>query len=227
MLAKPLVILAMLVATAFLVPTASADDDDDGNGGGQTVVFGSDGSETYSLTALAGICATNPAPAVARNEAWAEPIPGTQWISVNNDRGAPNPPPFTCYSRLFSVPENCESGTLSVILHVDNDVALEGPQEPGGIYLNGVFFGSTEPGGPIIDYFKGDPEGPFVYAGPFNPTGNDLQFRVHDYGVVTGLDYQATLTCAGGGDDDDDGGDGDDGDDDDGDDDDRDGLTIF
>lgn len=214
---KLLVALATPVAVlAFSVPTVLADDDDDGaSGGAQTVVFGSDGSETFSLAVSPdGTCATDSAVVVPKHPAWADPIPNTQWISVDANSGAPTPPPFICYQRLFDLPEDCETATLSVRLHVDNDASVMPPgTPPGGIYLNGVLFGSTPPG-PLVSNFQDPPEGPYATTGPFNEQGNALQIRAHDYHVVTGLDYEATLTCADDGEDDD--GDDDDGDDDDG-----------
>jgi hypothetical protein len=133
---------------------------------------------------------------------YANPIAGSEWISIDANIGFPVPPGLEVrYRRVFDLPQDCGPARLSVILHVDND---------GGVFLNGVSFGSTPPG-PLDSNFQDPPEGPFTTTGPFQQSGNLLEFRTNDQGVVTGLDYEATLTCAGADDDDDE----DDGDDDD------------
>jgi hypothetical protein len=209
-------LLLLLVATAF-VPTALADDDDDDDGGGtpQTVVMVSGngsppGRDPLTRFSTDGGLTWQQAFIVQKHPAYANPIPGSEWISVDANLGAPIPPLETRYQRFFDLPEDCEATTLSVILHVDNDATL---------LLNGVPFGAT-PQGPIPTNFMDPPEGPFVAVGPFQESGNVLEFEVSDQGVVTGLDFEATLSLVCDGDDDD--GDDDDGgdDDDDGDDDD-------
>jgi hypothetical protein len=119
---------------------------------------------------------------------YANPIAGSEWISIDANLGAPVTPGLEVrYRRVFDLPEGCGAAELSVILHVDNDAS---------VFLNGVPFGSTPPG-PLESNFQDPPEGPFTTTGPFQQSGNLLEFRANDQGVVTALDYEATLTCAG------------------------------
>jgi len=142
---------------------------------------------------------------------YANPIAGSEWISVDANHGSPVTPGLEVrYRRFFDLPRGCGAAGLSVIFHVDNDAS---------VFLNGVSLGSTPPG-PIDSNFQDPPEGPFTTTGPFQQSGNLLEFRANDQGIVTGLDYQATLTCAGADDDDDDDDDDNDKDDDDDEDDD-------
>jgi hypothetical protein len=130
---------------------------------------------------------------VNKYPAWADPIPGSEWISIDANLGFPvGDNQEIRYRRFFDLPKDCHAKKLSVILHVDNDARL---------FLNGVEFGST-PIGQLLSNFQDAPEGPFVATGPFKETGNLLEFRGDGSRVVAGLDYGATLTCAGDEDDD-------------------------
>jgi hypothetical protein len=203
--------LLILVAATGLVPTALADDD----GGPQTVTMVSGngpigGRDPFNEFSRDGGATWQPAYIVNKHPAWANPIPGSEWISVAPDLGFSNPPLQVRYRRFFDLPEDCGTATLRVILHVDDD-AFAGTG--GGVFLNGVLFGSTPPG-PNVSNFQDPPEGPYTTVGPFQEEGNLLEFRTSNIGGLwSGLDYEATLTCTGEGDDD-----GDDDDDDDGDD---------
>ena len=186
----------LLLLAVGLVPTALANDD----GGSQTVTMVSGngsppGRDSFNEFSTDGGVTWDQAYIVNGNPAYANPIAGSEWISVDANLGFPVPPGLEIrYRRVFDLPQDCGPAGLSVILHVDND---------GGVFLNGVPFGSTPPG-PLVSNFQDPPEGPFTTTGPFQQSGNILEFRTTDEGVVTGLDYEATLTCAGVDDDDDD-----------------------
>jgi hypothetical protein len=205
---KPVLSTVLLVLLLLsLVPAALADDD----AGPQTVAlvsgngsppgrdpldeFSTDGGVTWDQ----GYIVTN-------YPAWETPIPGSEWISIDANRGLPvGDNQEIRYRRFFDLPKDCHATSLSVVLHIDNDAHL---------FLNGVEFGST-PLGQLLSNFQGAPEGPFLATGPFKQAANLLEFRGDGSRVVAGLDYEATLTCAGGDDEDDSGDDdGDHGDDD-------------
>jgi hypothetical protein len=200
---------ALLLLVVGLVPTALANDD----GGSQTVTMVSGngsppGRDSFNEFSTDGGVTWDQAYIVDGHPAYANPIAGSEWISIDANGGFPVTPGLEVrYRRVFDLPRRCGAAALSVILHVDNDA---------GVFLNGVAFGSTPPG-PIFSNFEDPPEGPFTTTGPFQKSGNLLEFRTNDQGVVTGLDYEATLTCARADDDDDDDPDDDDDDDDDGD----------
>ena len=113
--------------------------------------------------------------------AWADPIPGTEWIAVNVDKSGPA---TSLYRRKFKLPKRCRSATLEIDVHADNDVTIS---------LNGVVFGQ-QPAGALLPNFQGPPER-FTTSGPFHRRWNALGFRVRDYGNPTALDYKATVTC--------------------------------
>jgi hypothetical protein len=201
----------LLLVVVGLVPTALANDD----GRSQTVTMVSGngsppGRDSFSEFSTDGGVTWDQAHIVNAYPDYANPIAGSEWISVDANLGFPVTPGLEVrYRRVFDLPRRCGAAGLSVIFHVDNDATVS---------LNGVPFGSTPPG-PISSNFQDPPEGPFTTTGPFQKSGNLLEFRANDQGIVTGLDYEATLTCAGADDDDDD--DDDDNDDDDDEDDDE------
>lgn len=198
---KPVLTATLLLLLLLsLVPAALAEDDDgpqalamvSGNGSppGRDPLneFSTDGGLTWDQGYI-----------VDKYSVYADPIPGSQWISIDANLGFPvGDNQEIRYRRFFDLPKDCHAKKLSVILHVDNDAA---------VFLNGVQFGST-PLGQLLSNFQGEPEGPFTTTGPFKEAGNLLEFRGDGSRVVAGLDYEATLTCAG--DDDDDSADDDD-----------------
>jgi hypothetical protein len=204
----------LLLVVVGLVPTALANDE----GGSQTVTMVSGngsppGRDSFNEFSTDGGVTWDQAYIVEGNPLYANPIAGSEWISVDANLGFPVTPGLEVrYRRVFDLPRGCGAAGLSVVLHVDNDAS---------VFLNGVSFGSTPPG-QLESNFQDPPEGPFTTAGPFQKSGNLLEFRANDQGIVTGLDYEATLTCAGADDDDDDDDDDDPEDDDDDDDDDDD-----
>ena len=116
--------------------------------------------------------------------AWADPIPGSEWIAVSADKSGP---PSSLYRRFFKLPRRCGAATLAIDVHADNDVTIS---------LNGVVFGQ-QPAGPLFENFQDPPEH-FVTSGPFGKKRkNVLDFSVRDYGNPTGLDYLGTVTCTG------------------------------
>jgi hypothetical protein len=202
----------LLLVVVGLAPTALANDE----GGSQTVTMVSGngsppGRDSFNEFSTDGGVTWDQAYIVNTYLTWANPIAGSEWISVDANRGFPVTPGLeVLYRRVFDLPRDCGAAGLSVILHVDNETS---------VFLNGVQFGSTPPG-PVDSNFQDPPEGPLTTTGPFQKSGNLLEFRANDQGIVTGLDYEATLTCAGAEDDDDDDPEDDDDDDDDDEDDD-------
>lgn len=114
---------------------------------------------------------------------WANPIAGTEWISVSADKSGPA---TSLYKRWFKLPRKCKcrAASLVVDVHADNDVTIS---------LNGVVFGAQPPGD-LFENFQDPPE-QFSTTGPFRRWKNVLEFSVRDYGNPTGLDYSATVTC--------------------------------
>ena len=141
----------------------------------------------------------SPATVVDRYPDWATPIAGSSWVSTACDRGASvlpqappafplDPPKEILYRRAFAMPAGCAAATLSLTYHVDDAVTA--------VLLNGIVIGG---GGD----FQDPATGPFVAA--VTADANSLVFEAIDVGVVTGLDYAATLTCTLGVDEDGDG----------------------
>jgi hypothetical protein len=188
--------LLLLLLAMSLVPTALAADDDEQ----QTVAMVSGngsppGRDPLNEFSTDGGVTWDHAYTVSKYSVYADPIPGSEWISIDANLGFPvGDNQEIRYRRFFDLPKDCQAKRLSVILHVDNDA---------GVFLNGVPFGST-PLGQILSNFQGAPEGPFTTTGPFQKRGNLLEFRGDGSRVVAGLDYEATLTCADDDDDDDD-----------------------
>ncbi len=114
---------------------------------------------------------------------WANPIAGTEWISVSADKSGPA---TSLYKRWFKLPRKCKCRAASLVIdvHADNDVTIS---------LNGVVFGA-QPAGDLFPNFQDPPE-QFSTTGPFRKWKNVLGFSVRDYGNPTGLDYSATVTC--------------------------------
>lgn len=201
---KPVLTAALLLLLGLsLVPAALAEDDD----GPQTLAMGSGngsppGRDPLNQFSTDGGSTWDQGYIVNKYSVYADPIPGSEWISIDANLGFPvGDNQEIRYRRFFDLPKDCHAKKLSVILHVDNDAA---------VFLNGVQFGST-PLGQLLSNFQGEPEGPFTTTGPFKEAGNLLEFRGDGSRVVAGLDYEATLTCAGDDDDDDDDEGGDDG----------------
>lgn len=113
--------------------------------------------------------------------AWANPIPGTQWIAVNPDKSGPA---TSLYRRKFKFSPRCREASMTIDVHADNDVTIS---------LNGVVFGQQPPGA-LFPNFQDPPE-QFSTDGPFHRRWNKIGFRVRDYGNPTALDYSATVTC--------------------------------
>jgi hypothetical protein len=201
-------LLAMLVAALVVVPAAVADDDDDDDGGvvtTQTVVLASGfGPDEFSLD---GGQSWQSAVLVTPHPAWAQPIPGSLWISTSSNGSSGNAV-LIRYRRIFTIPQGCVGTGLTGLMHADNEATVTVDNVPAGQTTRGIFS------------FQGQPD-PFASAGPFLAGNHTLAFEVGNLGDPNGLDYRAefTLTC-GGGDDDDGDDDGDDDDDDGGDDDD-------
>jgi hypothetical protein len=128
-----------------------------------------------------------PAVVVDGNSAWAEPIPGTRWISVNADRRAS--PAGANYRSTFTLPAHVYAPTLSVQARADNGIALS---------LNGTKFGgeSSIPGLTCLGTFGGNlPVPVYTTSSSFGAGVNTLSFLVDncDAWNETGLDFKATV----------------------------------
>ena len=145
--------------------------------------FSLDGGSTWNEAYVVPKCGSPGPWDAAACLAWATPIPGTEWIAVNQDKSGPA---TSLYRRKFKLPKRCRSATLEIDVHADNDVTIS---------LNGVVFGA-QPAGAHLPNFQGPPER-FATDGPFHRRWNALGFRVRDYGNPTALDYKATVTCSG------------------------------
>jgi hypothetical protein len=143
--------------------------------------FSLDGGSTWKEAYVVPKCGSPGPWDAAACLAWANPIPGTEWIAVNADKSGPA---SSLYRRKFKLPKRCRSATLEIDVHADNDVAIS---------LNGVVFG-RQPAGALLPNFQGPPER-FSTEGPFHRRWNALGFTVRDYGNPTALDYKATVTC--------------------------------
>ena len=143
--------------------------------------FSLDGGATWDEAYVVPKCGSPGPWDTAACQAWANPIPGTNWIAVNPDKSGPA---TSLYRRKFKLPKRCRSATLEIDVHADNDATLS---------LNGVVFGA-QPAGPLLPNFQGPPER-FTTEGPFRKRWNALEFMVRDYGNPTALDYKATVTC--------------------------------
>ena len=138
--------------------------------------FSTNGGTTFTDWAQAHIVTPHPA--------WAQPLGTSQWISINCALGPPvipstvlTNPVLIQYRRTFELPADCQAGSLSLRAFADNSAS---------ILLNGVPFGFS-------GEFLEPPDGPFVV--PVTQRQNVLEFHVQEFGVVTGLDYEAILTC--------------------------------
>ncbi len=143
--------------------------------------FSLDGGMTWNQAYVVPKCGSPGPWDEAACLAWANPIPGTEWIAVNADKSGPA---TSLYRRKFKLPKRCRSATLEIDVHADNDVTIS---------LNGVVFGA-QPAGALPPNFQDPPER-FSTHGPFRKRWQTLVFRVRDYGNPTGLDYKATVTC--------------------------------
>lgn len=187
-----LLALFLVVSSALAVPALG-----NGGGGARTLTlvtgnaaapgrdpfnkFSLDGGATWKEAFVVPKCGSPGPWDASACLAWADPIPGTEWIAVNADKSGP---PSSMYRRKFRLPQRCRSATLVIDVHADNDATIS---------LNGVVFGQ-QPAGALLPNFQGPPER-FTTVGPFHRRWNALGFTVRDYGNPTALDYKATVTC--------------------------------
>jgi hypothetical protein len=117
---------------------------------------------------------------------WAIPIAGSQWLSINSDRGGNTFQNMDItYRTTFTLPAAFSSPTLAVQVHSDNVATM---------FLNGNQFGmqpDVVPNGDIANFQ--DPPESFTTTTFFQPGTNELSFRVHNYTDSTGLDFRADI----------------------------------
>jgi Beta-galactosidase jelly roll domain len=118
---------------------------------------------------------------LAPDPAYAPPIPGSQWIS---SRPVFVGPELILYRRTFTLPATFTNPTFTIEVHADN-VAT--------IFLNGTQIGQ-QPFQDIPDNFQGPPETFTAPPGVIHPGTNILAIDVFNFGILTGLDYRATIT---------------------------------
>jgi hypothetical protein len=141
--------------------------------------FSVDQGATWDHAFVVPKCGTGPLD-FASCASWADPIPGTEWITVSADKSGP---PSSLYKRWFKLPRKCTCKGASLVIDVHAVT----------ISLNGVVFGA-QPAGDLFANFQDPPER-FTTTGPFRRWKNVLGFSVRDCGNPTGLDYSATVTC--------------------------------
>jgi hypothetical protein len=108
--------------------------------------FSVDQGATWDHALVVPKCGTGPLD-FASCASWADPIPGTEWITVSADKSGP---PSSLYKRWFKLPRRCtcKGASLVVDVHADNDVTIS---------LNGVVFGA-QPAGDLFANFQDPPE---------------------------------------------------------------------
>jgi alpha-tubulin suppressor-like RCC1 family protein len=124
----------------------------------------------------------HPAYILEADPAYAPPIPGSQWIGAQP--GFLRSSAVIEYHRTFTLPaEVSERSTFTLQLHADN-VAT--------VYLNGTQIGQL----PFEDTppnYAGPPETFTAPARLLRNGDNTLVIEVFDFGVISGLDYKATI----------------------------------
>jgi hypothetical protein len=118
---------------------------------------------------------------LAPDPEYAPPIPGSQWIS---GRPVFVGPELILYRRTFTLPTPLTNPTFAIEVHADN-VAT--------IFLNGTQIGQ-QPFEDIPENFQGPPETFTAPPGVLRPGTNALAIDVFNFGILTGLDYKATIT---------------------------------
>lgn len=183
--------LVVLVAGLFLAVTSAWADATKTKTliSGQGAIGARDGANKFSLD---GGATFSPAFIVAPDPAWAGAIAGTIWISSSPTLASPPGAVFPTtsvtiiYRTHFNLPATFDAPSLTVDVHADNGVA---------VFVNNNPVGSQSlaccPGG----NFTGAPS-TFVdsTADDFQKGRNVLEFRIDDFGGVTGLDYNAAIT---------------------------------
>lgn len=157
---------------------------------GQGEIGDCDGANHFSID---GGLTFAPAVIVAPHPAYST-IPGTKWISFNTTGAslvcAGCGPQTTIYRTHFNLPATATNPELIVNLFADN---------VGAVYVNGNLVGAQPtgscPGDCPLSNFQNPPT---VFtdsnATHFRTGLNVVEFVVEDYGVVTGLNYLATIT---------------------------------
>jgi hypothetical protein len=129
--------------------------------------------------------ATIVSPFILGAYSWANPIAGSQWVSVDSNRGNSFPNTDLFFRATFTLPASFASPSLAIQVHSDN-VAT--------IYLNGTQFGmqpDVVPNGDVANFQ--DPPEVFTTTASFQPGTNVLSIKVHNYADQTGLDFRADI----------------------------------
>jgi len=187
----PFLTVLVTIALLYLIPTVMA-----GETKMKTLISGQgeigdhDGANQFSIDGGLNFA---PAFIVAPNPAYGT-IPGTKWISLEATGASlvcfGCGPQRTIYRTHFNLPATATNPGLTVNLFADN---------VGAVYVNGNLVGAQPtgscPGSCPPSNFQNPPT---VFtdnnAAHFQTGLNRLEFVVDDYGVVTGLNYLATVT---------------------------------
>jgi hypothetical protein len=113
-------------------------------------------------------------------------IPGTQWVSIDSNRGGANfqNMHFT-YRTTFTLPASYSSPSISIQVHCDNVAQF---------FLNGNGIGGQTPDVEVVPYFQNPPESATSSnAAFFHPGVNTLTVDVHNFTDATGLDFLANI----------------------------------
>ena len=165
---------------APLRPTNRPIDLKSGNG----AIGATDPLNQFSTTGSAGLY--NPAFIVAKDQNWADPLPGTRYISSDPNRQLPASGDIW-YKVEFTLPSNAKSPSLNVKVHADNQAT---------IFLNNPTtnqIGQQTPQYSVQNFL--DPAESFGTTANFvTGSKNTLYFRVTNVDFITGLDYNATVT---------------------------------
>lgn len=123
---------------------------------------------------------------VQKHPAYANPIPGTNFISRVSSVGISLPKEIVRFRTTFEL--DCFiNPSLTVLIHADNW---------GEIFLNGVSIGS-QPKAEIFPNFQGSPESfTTTDAGLFLAGTNILEFDLGNFSGPAAFDYEATVTVA-------------------------------
>jgi len=164
---------------APLRPTNRPIDLRSGNG----AIGGTDSLNLFSTTGSAG--PWSHAFIVAKDPNWANPLSGTQYISSDPNRQLPTSGDIW-YKVEFTLPSGFKNPSLTGKVHADNQAT---------IFLNNPTtnqIGQQTPQYTVLNFL--DPAESFGTTSNFVTGKNILYFRITNVDMVTGFDYNATVT---------------------------------
>lgn len=131
------------------------------------------------------VSATIVPPFILGSFSW-DTIPGTQWVSIDSNRGGANfqNVHFT-FRTTFTLPASYSSPSISIQVHCDNVATF---------FLNGNNIGGQTPDQELVPYFQNPPESvTSSNAAFFHPGVNTLVIDVHNFTDALGLDFLANI----------------------------------